>query len=270
MASRLLALSIPLLGFVNSALLPRGGDVAVGDKWLDHDKVVPLSASPDSGLIGDLEEQFMPLIHAWGGCVPYAAVDANGYAGAGLAPTGEADGDCRDSSQAGQTYARVGKSHGRLAILYSYYVPKILGDDKHRHHWLTAVVWLDFDGCPDKAIDFSPRGISYSTTPGKFNTAPAPTLYLNTDGVGPATHPIIDYLADEFLFSSADGTGSTLSPPLVGWGRLPQLVKDQLNGIKYEATKVPFSDENFQAYLDAAYNEEIYKGVPVGVNCVSI
>ncbi|KAK2041995.1 hypothetical protein LZ31DRAFT_596775 [Colletotrichum somersetense] len=223
--------------------------------------------------MGDLEDQFSPLLHPMAGCTPYAAVDANGYAGAGLKATGDADGDCRDH-HAGQTYTRVGKSHGRFAILYSYYVPKVMegGAGKHRHHWLTAVVWLAFNDCPDEARNFSPRGITFSTSPGQFDTKQTTTLYVSKDGIGPATHPIIAYLVDEIPFASPLGLKDAVSPPLVGWDALPQPAKDQLNGIKYEATEVPFSDKNFQAYLDAAYNKTIYEGVPTKTktNCQSV
>ncbi|KAK2031055.1 NPP1-domain-containing protein [Colletotrichum zoysiae] len=273
MASQLLALLIPFLGLVNSAILPRDGDVAVDNKWLDHDKIVPIPASLDGGIKGDLEDRFSPLLHPLAGCTPYAAVDANGYVGAGLQATGDADGHCRDANHAGQTYTRVGKSHDRFAILYSYYVPKVMEGDagKHRHHWLAAVVWLAFDGCPDEARNFSPRGISFSTSPGKFDTKPTTTLYVSKDGIGPATHPIISYVVDELPYASYHlGSKDALSPPLIGWDALPQPAKDQLNGIKYEATQVPFSDANFQAYLDAAYNETIYEGVSTETNCQSV
>ncbi|KAK2053190.1 NPP1-domain-containing protein, partial [Colletotrichum caudatum] len=233
---------------------------------MDHDKILPIPTTLDGGVMGGLEDRFSPLLHAVAGCTPYAAVDSNGYAGAGLEPAGDVTGKCRDSNHAGQTYTRVGKSHDRFAILYSYYVPKVMEGraGKHRHHWLTAVVWLAFDGCPDEAKNFSPRGISFSTVPGQFDTRPTPnTLYVTNDGIGIATHPIIAYRVDELLFASHWGPDDALSPPLVGWDALPQPAKDQLNGIKYEDTQVPFNDENFQTYLDAAYNETIYEGVPM-------
>ncbi|KAK1950838.1 hypothetical protein LY78DRAFT_697918 [Colletotrichum sublineola] len=81
----------------------RGSDVAVGDKWKDHDKVKPLPALPDDGIMGDLEVQYSPFLFTADGCIPYPAVDGNGYAGAGLKPTGESGSGCRDFGQPGQT-----------------------------------------------------------------------------------------------------------------------------------------------------------------------
>ncbi|KAI3549674.1 necrosis inducing protein [Colletotrichum filicis] len=165
---------------------------------------------------------------------------------------------------------RVRPLHERFAVLCSYYLPKVMGDaEQHRHHWLTAVVWFAFQKCPDEARSFSPRGISYSTSPGQFDTKRTTTLYVAKDGTGPATHPLVTYDAGQILFPSDVGPSGALSP-LVGWHRLPQRTKDQFNGIEYEHTKVPFSDGNFQAYLDAAYNEAFYDGVSTAMDCGSL
>ncbi|KAF4774989.1 necrosis inducing protein [Colletotrichum scovillei] len=188
---------------------------------------------------------FKPLIHSWHGCVPYAAVDVDGAAGAGLKPTGKAGGDCRDLGQSGQTYTRIGKSHGRTGIIYSYYLPKVQGnDEQHKHHWITAVVWLAVDKCPDDIANFSPRGVAYSTKPqGAFDTTHA----TNTLFVIP-------------LIPSANSPEGALSPPLVAWDRLPAAAKEQLNSIRYKHTRVPFSDANFQSTLDSTYSDTFFTG----------
>ncbi|KAK1621436.1 hypothetical protein BDP81DRAFT_456232 [Colletotrichum phormii] len=154
--------------------------------------------------------------------------------------------------------------------MHIYYLPKVMGsDEQHRHHWLTAVVWLAYDKCPDELRNFSPRGISYSTSPGAFDTKRTNTLYVAKNGAGPATHPVVTYDAGQILFPSDVGPNGALSPPLIGWGRLPQLAKDQFNGIQYEHTKVPFSDANFQSYLDAAYDDAFFVGVSDVMDCQS-
>ncbi|KAI3551985.1 necrosis inducing protein [Colletotrichum filicis] len=212
---------------------------------------------------------FKPLLHSWHGCIPYAAVDKDGAAGAGLKPTGKSGGDCRQFEQAGQTYTRTGKSHGRTGVIYSYYLPKVQGDDEqHRHHWITAVVWLRVDTCPDDINNFFLRGVAYSTNPqGAFDTTRTDTLYVSLHD-GDATHPILAYDAGVPLTPSASGVEGALNPPLVAWERLPAAAKEQLNGIRYEHTKVPVSDANFQGILDAAYSDAFYIGVAAdGADC---
>ncbi|KAK1676149.1 hypothetical protein BDP55DRAFT_109975 [Colletotrichum godetiae] len=73
------------LGFVSATPSQthwkRDGDVAVNAKWTAHDKVVPVAEAPGYDLDGEVQMTFKPLIHSWHGCVPYAAVDADGAAG---------------------------------------------------------------------------------------------------------------------------------------------------------------------------------------------
>ncbi|KAK1507801.1 necrosis inducing protein [Colletotrichum tamarilloi] len=260
---------LPLLGLATSSLLPRGKDIAFGDKWKNHNEIIALRPRADEDLLGDIELKFAPFLYSWHGCIPYPAVDVDGNHGRGLKPTGDAGGDCRDFKQSGQTYSRVGKSHDRWAVLYSYYLPKVQGkEEQHRHHWLTVVVWLAFDTCPDDARVFSRRGVSYSTSPGNFDTTRSNTLFTD-DEYGLGTHPIVAYDAGQPIFPSSSGPDGALRPPLVGWQSLPGLVKEQFNGMQYEHTKVPFSDNNFQNFLDAAYSDVFYKDVPTGQECGS-
>lgn len=84
----LLLFLIPTLGFATATpfQIPpshwkRGGDVAVGNKWLDHDKIAAFPETPSYDIDGEVQMAFKPLLHSWHGCVPYPAVDANGNAG---------------------------------------------------------------------------------------------------------------------------------------------------------------------------------------------
>lgn len=57
------------------------GDVAVGDKFLPHDEIQGFSEAFDPGVDGELERKFKPLLHQFGGCMNYPAVDAEGHHG---------------------------------------------------------------------------------------------------------------------------------------------------------------------------------------------
>ncbi|TEA15455.1 hypothetical protein C8034_v002022 [Colletotrichum sidae] len=254
----------------NATVSRRDGDVAVGENWEHHDKIESFPKQSDEDLFGELEDRFAPLLYAWRGCIPYPAVNADGKAGAGLRPTGDDGGDCRDFNQPGQTYTRVGSSNRRWAVLYSWYLPKVMGDaEQHKHHWLTVVLWLAFKTCPDEVRNFFPRGISYSTSPGKFDTERGDVLWVS-NGTEAATHPLVAYNGGQIIFPSDKQYDGPLSPALRGWDTLPQPAKDQLNGIRYEHTKVPFSDANFQTYLDAAYNPDFYKDISADWDCNTI
>ncbi|KAK2038807.1 hypothetical protein LZ31DRAFT_607945 [Colletotrichum somersetense] len=248
-------------------------DVAVNNHWVDHDKVEPFPQYLHSGLDGELEDRFSPLIGFKSGCVSYAAVDSQGAAGAGLYPSGKAGGDCRDSKQSGQTYARVGESKGRWAIMYSYYLPKVqTKKEKHRHGFVTVVVWLRAKSCTNKASNFSPAGVSYlveAKGEDKSDSTKLNALYSARPGSnGDATHVVVTYDGGSQLVPAEDGGAGSESPPIIDWSRIPDKAKDQLNGIQYAYTEVPFSDDNFQKYLDAAYDDGYYMNVPEdGYDC---
>ncbi|TDZ32544.1 hypothetical protein C8035_v011605 [Colletotrichum spinosum] len=297
MLAKRFAFCLAAVGSAASVLTPRGGDTAVGNHWTDHDKVTPLPELPDDGLLGQLEKRFSPILYAYQGCIPYAAVNSDGYAGGGLRPTGDTGGDCRDFSQTGQLYATVGKSHGRWAVLYSYYLPKVHGPaEQHRHHWLSLVVWLSITKCPAKAENAKILATSFSTAPGEFvrRIDTIFTTALGGNSSGPRTHPVVRYDGGQPLLPSpfapeafrfdddpevevedpprrlagaASGQTDPLAPPLVGWEKLPPLVKEQFNGIQYEHTKVPFSANNVQQYLDAAYADHIFSNSPIEYEC---
>ncbi|TDZ67885.1 hypothetical protein CTRI78_v002733 [Colletotrichum trifolii] len=242
----------------------RDGDVAFNNKWLDHDKIVALPQVPGYDTDREIQLAFRPLLHAKGGCVPYAAVDANGFAGKGLRPTGDSGGDCRDSEQTGQVYTRIGRSHGRRGVMYSYYLPKVHGkEQQHRHHWITVVVWLRVDGCGDFIDDYKPLGVAYSKHPqGTFDISRQDTIFVKASDSTTATNPVILYDGGVPLMPAPGNPEGALSPALVAWQRLPQPTQEQLNGIQYEHTQVPFNDANFQDTLDAAYDDAFYHNVP--------
>ncbi|KAH0422912.1 npp1 domain-containing protein [Colletotrichum camelliae] len=256
--------SLILLGLTSlasgSVLYARGEDIAVGGKWKAHDQVTAFQQQAADGLEGELEIRFKPGLNDGSGCFPYAAVDKDGYHGAGLRPTGKSGGDCRDANK-GQIYARVGTSNGRTGIFYSWYLPKIQNAEKHKHYYLNTVVWVHSDKCDPVADDYRVVGVSYSTGKETFDTSVnGQTLYSSGDsGSGPGnTHAIVGYDGQMNVFPSTDGAQYALNPPMISWKKLSQPAVEQLNGIQYEHARNPFNDNNIQASLDAAFNANFY------------
>ncbi|UQC73690.1 necrosis inducing protein [Colletotrichum lupini] len=256
-----------------SVLHARDGDVAVGDKWKPHAEVAVFQQQAAYDLEGELELRFKPWLNDRSGCFPYAAVDKDGNHGMGLKPTGHSGGDCRDASK-GQLYARVGTSNGRTGIMYSWYQPKVQTDtERHKHWYLTIVIWLYSDKCDPVADDYRVVGVSYSNGKETYDTSVSGnTLYSSGDsGSGPGnTHPIVGYDGQVNVFPSQDGTEYALSPPLISWKRLSPPAIEQLNGVQYEKARCPFNDNNIQASLDAAFNTFSYINLAaVADNCKS-
>ncbi|KAK2779629.1 necrosis inducing protein [Colletotrichum kahawae] len=92
------------------------------------------------------------------------------------------------------------------------------------------------------------------------------TIFVKLDEGGAVTNPILSYDAGVPLVPSVNGVDGALTPPIISWTRLPQLAQEQLNGIQYEHTMVPFNDANFQGTLDAAFNDAFFHDVPLEVD----
>ncbi|KAL0943475.1 NPP1 domain-containing protein [Colletotrichum truncatum] len=155
-----------------------------------------------------------------------------------------------------QVYVRRGESQGRIGVLYSYYVPKVRwaeGDNNgHRHYWASVVVWINRWGCEtDDITALWPVGVSYTTDHLSWGSAAAGSVSFKSSDVGinMDKHPKMQ-IHDNTLspFTGADGD-SVFEPTL------------------YEKTQVPFTDDNFQAHLDAAYRKDFYGGIPTEPDC---
>lgn len=71
-----------LVGLASSrSILRRDGDLAVGDKWKNHDDITPFQQYAADGENGEIELLFKPGLNDGRGCFPYAAVDRDGYHG---------------------------------------------------------------------------------------------------------------------------------------------------------------------------------------------
>ncbi|KXH60743.1 NPP1 domain-containing protein [Colletotrichum salicis] len=254
---------------VASSILPRANDNANGHQWINHDAVVPFTQSAADGLGGDLELRFNPYLWVSGGCDPYPAVDGEGNLGAGLKPTGGGRSGCGAGGK-GQVYARRGMSNDRNGIMYSYYTPKVRwakGDSNgHRHYWASVVVWVNRWGCDEEDItSIWPVGVSYTTDHLNWGTSSAAggdiSFRAADVGLNMPTHAKMQ-IHDNAMspFKNADGE-NIFERTLISWESLPTLAKDALTDVRYEKTQVPFNDANFQAQMDAAYQEAFFVGV---------
>ncbi|KAF0321666.1 npp1 domain-containing protein [Colletotrichum asianum] len=253
------------------AVAAGAGDI--WSKWKNHNDIVGFPQPQASDYEQNKTRLFKPRLHVWGGCLPYPAVDSQGYLGSGLKPTGKKSGDCWDTSQSGQIYARTGSSHGRDAIIYAWYEPKVRwakgNSNGHRHYWRSVVVWLTQNGCDfDNVAELAMAGISYSIDVEAYDTSiSGKTIWTGGDGMSPTvtdgihTHPLVSSWGNKNLGPSDVGLEGTFSQPLIDWASLSQPARDALNGVIYEHTKVPFSDANIQGALDAAYNAAFYHGL---------
>ncbi|KAF4774738.1 NPP1 domain-containing protein [Colletotrichum scovillei] len=250
-----------------AAILPRGGDDSGGHPWANHDMITPFKQDSSPGTDGRLERRFNPFLAVTGGCDPYPAVDASGALGAGLKPTGGGRSGCGNGG-AGQVYARHGSSHGRDAIIYSYYFPKVRwgkgNDEGHRHYWASVVVWINRWGCnAEKPSSYRVVGISYTVDHLRWGTTAVGDLKFRTS----PTNPIVS-IHDNAMAPFQDTDVSAASNrTLIAWSSLPSPARRALTDVKYEKTQVPFNDANIQGSLDGAYQQAFYNGLKDGQDC---
>ncbi|KXH31171.1 necrosis inducing protein [Colletotrichum simmondsii] len=255
LATFLLA-SVPSV--LSATLQARAKDVAVDGKWKNHDDIHSLPAEAASGSKGELQLRFQPFIKVLGGCVPFPAVDAEGFLGAGLKPTGKGNGDCGSSE--GQLYVRTGTVKERTGIMYSFYVPKV--NKEHRHYWASIVVWV----YGAEVNTAQPVGISYQTDNGVYNVGSYPATKWSSGAslVGRPTHPLVAYWGKKIVGPLTENMENTLNLPLIDWDMLPEPAQKQLDGAIFEHTSVPFIDKNFGDNLNKAFDEGFYADLPGG------
>ncbi|KAK1977511.1 necrosis inducing protein-domain-containing protein, partial [Colletotrichum cereale] len=236
-----------------------------GHNWIDHDQVRAFQPSSTGDLPTQLALRFNPFLYVEGGCDVYPAVDDGGNLSGGLKPTpkdGRKDG-C-DKGGKGQVYARLGRSQNRTGIMYSYYTPKVRwgeGDDEgHRHYWTYAVVWLLEFGC--SLNEFWPTGLAFTRDHQSLAWSYTTPLSYAVGNTQMPTHPRIQ-LQDRAIepFTGAEGD-QLFERPLITWEALPPQAKAALNDVRYEHTTVPFSEDNFQGLIDAAYWAQFYSDAP--------
>ncbi|KAK2030397.1 necrosis inducing protein [Colletotrichum zoysiae] len=273
--SLLTLFSLGLIASASGSTLSARGDDAFEGKSKPHDEIAPFAQQAADGLPGELELQFKPALNDTMGCLPYPAVDADGFHSGGLEPTGDEGGDCRDPSK-GQVYSRVGTSNNRTAVLYSWYLPKMMRTNEYpssRHWYLSVVVWLHTEKCNATAADFTVAGVSYSLGEDAYSSNTRfqmPTLFA-TDAISD-THPVVAYRGQSSVYPAPSNVTDGLEMPLISWNKLPQPAVDQFDGAVYELARCPFQDANFQASLDAAFSADLYanlKAEPDAATCAA-
>ncbi|KAH8650987.1 putative NPP1 domain protein [Xylariales sp. PMI_506] len=209
---------------------------------IDADAVVGFAETVPDDTEGDLMLKWQPYLYVVDGCVPFPAVDAEGDTSAGLAPTGEPDGDC--SSSTGQVYARAESYNDAYAIMYSWYMPKdepslleSLVGIGHRYDWEGIVVWLS-----DDTEDATLLGVAASYH-GDYVTETDPSLSDD--------HPLIKYYTAYDILDHSCGFTTTVGgmQPLIAWDSMPTVAQEALADKDWGSANVPFIDANFENNL---------------------
>ncbi|KAI3392060.1 hypothetical protein diail_6289 [Diaporthe ilicicola] len=209
---------------------------------VDHDSLDPIATRIQSGALGAAIEKFNPRLHIASGCQPYTAVDDSGntkqVAHGGLKPSGSQTGGCEDTAK-GQTYARATQSNGKVAIMYSWYMPKDQTVDNvsagaHRHDFESVVIWLGNDTTTVLGGAASGHG-EYTITSGAVPGGDSPTVeYFATF---PTNH--------EVQFTQTVGK----TYPVSDWDAMPDDAKSALQDTDFGAANVPFKRMLLQGLL---------------------
>lgn len=214
------------------------------------DPPTSLSANADG-----LEQTFQPAYdYDTDGCYSTPAIGPDGSVNEGLNPSGDLNGQCRDSWDLDNTngYARYKCNNDWCAIMYGLYFEKdqalpgsSLGG--HRHDWEHVVVWVQNNEA---------RYVSTSAH-GDFNV-------YNRDQIRwDGTHPKIVYHKDgvsTHCFRPADSNDEPPEnhdqawqfPALVGWNGYPAGVQEKLSQADFGSAVFGLKDGNFNYHLEKA------------------
>lgn len=144
---------------------------------------------------------------------------------AGLAPTGDPDGDC--SSSTGQVYARAETYGDYYAIMYSWFMPKdepslleSLFGVGHRYDWENVVIVLT-----SESTDATLVGMAASYH-GDYNVCSGSDCDDYLDG----NNPLIKYYSAYEILDHSLGFTTTVggTEPLIAWDELPTVSQDGL------------------------------------------
>lgn len=223
-----------LAAYVSAAPLTLSPRAVIG-----HDAVTGFPQTVPSGIVGNLYLKYKPYLEVYNGCVPFAAVQANGDTGGGLATSGSPNGGC--SSNIGQVYARAGTYNGAYGIMYSWYMPKDSPSSGlgHRHDWENIVVWLS-----SQSESATVRGVAIS----------AHGDYQKVSGHFSGTRPLIGYISiwpvNHQLIDTVEQGGQQ---PLIAWESLTPAARSAIEITSFGSATPSFRDNNFQSYLEKAY-----------------
>ncbi|KMS68935.1 necrosis inducing protein (NPP1) [Streptomyces viridochromogenes] len=192
------------------------------------------------------QQKYMPLFdYDTDGCLPAAAVDANGRLNGGLNNSGKITGGCRDGHLGrANTYAQSKCQHGWCAYVYALYFEKdqvVNGADAFGHrHDFESVVALQKQG------EERPRYLAASAH-GKYSTHPINEVPME------GNHVKIVYHKDggsshAFRFAKwgevphAWGNGRWDQPALVSMERMAKAPRDALWNSKWGDANFPLTN----------------------------
>ncbi|KAF1817396.1 NPP1-domain-containing protein [Eremomyces bilateralis CBS 781.70] len=206
---------------------------------LGHDQIVGFPQTVPSGTAGELYLKFQPWLEVYSGCVPFAAVDADGNTSGGLAKTGKPNERC--GNNIGQVYARIGTHNGQSGIMYSWYMPKDSPSSGfgHRHEWENVVVWLS-----EASMSATATGMSVSQHGG---------YQKSEDFFSSGSRPLVGYLSiwpinHQMIFTPEKGG----EQPLIAWESLPGAARSALENTNFGDATVPFKESTFAGNLEKA------------------
>lgn len=238
-----------------------------------HDSIAPLDEQ-----LNALQKIYKPILGVGDhGCLPYAAVDADGNWSGGLKPSGPTRGDCGDADK-GQVYVRSGWYNARHAVMYSWYFPKDEGEPKkwemfrwegQRHDWQNYIVWLTSDEPQDAEI------VKICTSIGDktwhcYDLAPSAILKDQATERLTACYVFQNNSAQRHRLSPWTGFGkcldwddsTTVDPPGIDWDSLSGPAQATFNADPFmPSAAVPFN-KNFGDNIAAAWNAELFTFQP--------
>jgi hypothetical protein len=210
----------------------------------------------------ELEQTFQPAYdYDTDGCYPTPAIGPDGTVNGGLEPTGDLNGECRDSWDLDSTngYARSECNNGWCAIMYALYFEKdqaVAGSSigGHRHDWEHVVVWVQDGQAQAEYVATSAHGdfAVYSADQIQWDGT-HPKIVYHKDGIG--THAFRPATTGDEPPENHYGTWQ--DPALVGWNGYPAGLRDLLSQADFGSATFGLKDGTFTSHLAEAMPADI-------------
>ncbi|KUF75950.1 NPP1 protein [Phytophthora nicotianae] len=229
--------------------------VACAATTIDHDKIEPFPQPKPVTMSEKAAIKFKPQLFTSikTVCAPFPAVNAAGDVTGGLKGTNGNDA-CRFARKGSQVYGRAGWHKDMWAIMYAWYFPKGFWMDfpTRRHDWKNVVVWIDnpdLESPKIVAVSMSKSGRSYHTEDQSGGLI-SRSFFNGFDRTSLRFHYQTDLGSPYLNFAWWGGEYQDL----IMWEQLTDPARVALNDIyNFGDVEVPFSDNNFEDYLDKAW-----------------
>ena len=211
-----------------------------------HSAVIPIITKPEPGCVHEpLLLKFQPSLAVYAGCVPFAAVDADGNYSGCLPTGGLANQAGKCNSSPGQIYGRSGEYRNSIWLFYAWFFPKDINwwGIGRSCSWQYAIFWLRSKKDPQ------PYRLSY-TSFDKF-------YHENTgDWYTRGTHAILGKYEHELITSVASAKlfGGDGAQPLLCWSDMPKIANTTLNHMNW-------NEKRFAPMGSMLMNDFHYKNV---------